>query len=86
MELGIYTLAETTRDPETGHTVGAEQRLRELLEEVELADQLGLDVYGVGEHHRPDYAGVGAGGGARRGGGAYPAYPSDQCRDGAELR
>jgi len=32
------------------------QRLRDLIEEVELADQVGLDVYGVGEHHRPDYA------------------------------
>ncbi|NUO64991.1 MAG: LLM class flavin-dependent oxidoreductase [Gemmatimonadaceae bacterium] len=56
MELGLYTFAETTRDPRTGHLVSAEQRLRDLLEEIELADQLGLDVYGVGEHHRPDYA------------------------------
>jgi probable LLM family oxidoreductase len=35
--------------------VSAEQRLRDLIEEIELADQLGLDVFGVGEHHRPDY-------------------------------
>ena len=56
MELGIYTFAETTPDPATGRTVSAEQRLRDLLEEVELADQVGLDVYGVGEHHRRDYA------------------------------
>ena len=34
----------------------AEQRMRELLEEVELAEQVGLDVFGLGEHHRPDYA------------------------------
>src|SRR5205823_7462093 len=32
------------------------QRLRDLIEEIELADQLGLDVFGVGEHHRPDFA------------------------------
>ncbi|MEZ4701046.1 MAG: LLM class flavin-dependent oxidoreductase [Rhodothermales bacterium] len=55
MELGIYTFAEATPDPRTGHTVSAEQRLRDLLEEIELADQVGLDVFGVGEHHRPDY-------------------------------
>ena len=56
MELGIYTFAETTPDPTTGRTVSAAQRLRDLLEEIELADQVGLDVFGVGEHHRPDFA------------------------------
>ncbi|MFL5575590.1 MAG: LLM class flavin-dependent oxidoreductase [Gemmatimonadaceae bacterium] len=56
MELGIYTFAETTPDPRTGQTVGAAQRLRDLMEEIELADQVGLDVFGVGEHHRPDFA------------------------------
>ena len=56
MEIGIYTFAETTPDPETGHTVSPGQRLRDLMEEIELADQVGLDVFGVGEHHRPDYA------------------------------
>jgi probable LLM family oxidoreductase len=56
MELGIYTFAETTPDPATGETVSAEQRLLDLLEEIELADQVGLDVFGVGEHHRPDFA------------------------------
>jgi len=56
MELGLYTFAETTLDPRTGAQIGAGQRLRDLLEEIELADQLGLDVFGVGEHHRPDFA------------------------------
>src|ERR1700752_3482276 len=56
MELGIYTFAETTPDPRTGRTVGPAERLRDLLEEIELADQLGLDVFGVGEHHRPEFA------------------------------
>jgi probable LLM family oxidoreductase len=56
MELGIYTFAETTRDPRTGHTVDAARRLHDLLEEIELADHVGLDVFGVGEHHRPDFA------------------------------
>ncbi|HET9003281.1 MAG TPA: LLM class flavin-dependent oxidoreductase [Gemmatimonadaceae bacterium] len=56
MEIGVYTFADTTRDPKTGHLVTAAQRLRDLIEEMELADQVGLDVFGVGEHHRPDYA------------------------------
>ncbi|MEX0930039.1 MAG: LLM class flavin-dependent oxidoreductase [Balneolales bacterium] len=55
MEIGIYTFAETTPDPETGITISAGQRLKDLLEEIELADQVGLDVFGVGEHHRPEY-------------------------------
>ncbi|HEY6089345.1 MAG TPA: LLM class flavin-dependent oxidoreductase [Gemmatimonadaceae bacterium] len=56
MQIGIYTFAETTPDPATGRTVSAAQRLRDLMEEIELADQVGLDVFGVGEHHRPDFA------------------------------
>ena len=55
MELGIYTFAEATPNPATGHLISPEQRLQNLLEEIELADQVGLDVFGVGEHHRPDY-------------------------------
>jgi probable LLM family oxidoreductase len=55
MEIGIYTFADRTPDAGTGHLVSAEQRLSDLMEEMELADRLGLDVFGVGEHHRPDY-------------------------------
>lgn len=55
VELGIYTFAEATPDPETGRTVSGAERLRDLMEEIELADQVGLDVFGVGEHHRPDF-------------------------------
>jgi probable LLM family oxidoreductase len=54
VEIGIYTFAERTPDA-SGHLVSAEQRLADLMEEMELADQLGLDVFGVGEHHRPDF-------------------------------
>src|SRR5215211_3886199 len=54
MELGIYTFAETNPNPSDRGQLAA-QRLRDLLEEIELADQLGLEVFGVGEHHRPDY-------------------------------
>src|SRR4051812_49841520 len=56
MELGIYTFAETTPDPRTGRTISPAERLTNLLEEIALADELGLDVFGVGEHHRPDFA------------------------------
>jgi probable LLM family oxidoreductase len=56
MEIGIYSFAETPFDPATGRQLGAQERLRHLLEEIELADQVGLDVFGIGEHHRPDYA------------------------------
>ncbi|MDX6552535.1 MAG: hypothetical protein QOH74_1023, partial [Gaiellales bacterium] len=56
MEMGIYTFAELSPDPDTGNAVDPAQRIRNLLEEIELADQVGLDVFGVGEHHRPDFA------------------------------
>jgi probable LLM family oxidoreductase len=56
MELGVYTFGDVLRDPASGTTISPEQRLKNLLEEIELADQVGLDVFGVGEHHRPDYA------------------------------
>ena len=56
MELGLSSFAETTPDPVTGLTSSHGQRLREAVEEIVLADEVGLDVYGLGEHHRPDYA------------------------------
>jgi alkanesulfonate monooxygenase SsuD/methylene tetrahydromethanopterin reductase-like flavin-dependent oxidoreductase (luciferase family) len=56
MEIGIYSFAEIGPDPHTGRSRGPGQRLRDLLEEITLADQVGLDAFGVGEHHRPDYA------------------------------
>src|SRR5256885_2616767 len=49
MEIGIYTFGEL--GPDTSHA----ERTRQLVEEMALADQVGLDVFGVGEHHRPDY-------------------------------
>lgn len=50
MELGLATFGDLRPG------ISPEQRMRELLEEAQLADQLGLDVFAVGEHHRPDYA------------------------------
>ncbi len=56
MEIGVYTFAELMPDPQSGRMVSPAQRLADLLEEIELAEQVGLDVFGVGEHHRPDFA------------------------------
>lgn len=56
MEIGISTFVETTPDVHTGEVVSHAQRLREVVEEIVLADQVGLDVFGVGEHHREDFA------------------------------
>ena len=55
MEFGIYTFVDHTPDPATGERITAAQRHANLLEEAELADRLGLDVFGVGEHHREDF-------------------------------
>jgi len=55
MELGISSFAELTPDTVTGKTISAHQRMMDLMEEIELADQVGLDVYALGEHHRPDF-------------------------------
>lgn len=56
MELGLITFADMLPETLSGGAINAHQRIKDLLEEIELADQLGLDVFGVGEHHRPDYA------------------------------
>ncbi|WP_232668601.1 Atu2307/SP_0267 family LLM class monooxygenase [Pseudonocardia sp. TRM90224] len=53
VELGVYTFADVSLD---GTGVGPAQRVREVVEEIALADQVGLDVFGVGEHHRADFA------------------------------
>lgn len=56
MEIGICTFADVGIHPITKHVITPHQRLLNLIEEIELADQLGLDVFAIGEHHRPDYA------------------------------
>jgi probable LLM family oxidoreductase len=55
MELGIYTFVENTLHPETGKTLHPADRLENLLQEIELADEAGLDVFAIGEHHREEY-------------------------------
>src|SRR5690606_3620671 len=56
MELGISMFGDLPVDPATGRLLPAQQRLGEIIEEIKLMDEVGLDYFGIGEHHRPDYA------------------------------
>jgi probable LLM family oxidoreductase len=56
VKLGLYTFGELTPNARTGRAVGAQQRLREILAAARLADDVGLDVFAIGEHHRLDMA------------------------------
>tara|TARA_R110000868_G_scaffold259361_7_gene517395 strand:- start:16178 stop:17209 length:1032 start_codon:yes stop_codon:yes gene_type:complete len=55
MELGLYTFVENTPDPETGKLLHPSERLANLMEEIKLADESGLDVFAIGEHHREEF-------------------------------
>src|ERR1044072_1102721 len=55
MEIGISTFVELTPDQQTGTCISQQQRMKDLMEEVALMEQVGLDVFAVGEHHRPDF-------------------------------
>jgi len=55
MELGIYSFGDYVPNPPWGNGISPGQRLKNLVEEIELADQVGLDVFSLGEHHRPDF-------------------------------
>lgn len=56
MELGIYTFADSEPESVSGNAARTHQRYKDLMEEIRLADEVGLEVFGLGEHHRPDYA------------------------------
>lgn len=56
MELGIGMFGDLSFDPATGKARSAKLKLQEILEQIKLADEVGLDVFGLGEHHRADYA------------------------------
>jgi len=55
MQLGIDSFAASIADPVTGTTLSHAERMRNLISEIELADQVGLDAFGIGEHHRPEF-------------------------------
>ena len=56
IEIGLYTLGDIGTNPISGEIISAGQRMKEIIEAAKLADEAGLDVFGVGEHHRLDYA------------------------------
>jgi alkanesulfonate monooxygenase SsuD/methylene tetrahydromethanopterin reductase-like flavin-dependent oxidoreductase (luciferase family) len=56
MELGLYTFGDITNDPQSGRAVAVRQRYAEIVAAAKLADEAGLDVFGIGEHHRLDVA------------------------------
>ncbi|MBX5204052.1 LLM class flavin-dependent oxidoreductase [Rhizobium sp. NZLR1] len=56
MQIGINSFAALNPDSETGRVPTSCEKLGDLIEEIALADQVGIDVFGVGEHHRPDFA------------------------------
>lgn len=55
MQIGIDSFAAAIPDPVTGVALTPVERMQHLLQEIELADQVGLDVFGIGEHHRPEF-------------------------------
>ncbi len=56
IEFGLMTFADMKPEDNLDKGINAHQRLKDLIEEAKLADQLGMDVFGLGEHHRDDYA------------------------------
>jgi alkanesulfonate monooxygenase SsuD/methylene tetrahydromethanopterin reductase-like flavin-dependent oxidoreductase (luciferase family) len=56
MEIGVYSFADISPDPQTGHAIGVAERVRQVLAAAKLAEDVGLDVFGLGEHHRLDLA------------------------------
>lgn len=55
-QLGITTFAEVMPNPQTGKITTYDERIRQVVDEIKLADEVGLDFFGVGEHHRKDFA------------------------------
>jgi len=55
MEIGIDSFVASIPDPVTGKTVPAIERMENLLEEMEITDRVGLDVFGIGEHYRKEF-------------------------------
>ncbi len=56
MQIGIDSFVAASTDPVSGAILGASERLGNLLEEIERADEAGIDIFGIGEHHRQDFA------------------------------
>jgi probable LLM family oxidoreductase len=55
MQIGVDSFAAAISDPATGLTLSPVDRMQHLLQEIKLADKVGLDVFGIGEHHRAEF-------------------------------
>ena len=86
MELGAHTFADLAPKTTVGEPLAPVERIEKLMEEIELADQVGLDVFGVGEHHRPRLRGLGPRRAARRCRGPHETHPAHQRGDRPQLR
>ena len=80
MQIGIDSFGAVISDPATGVTLSPVQRMDNLLEEIVLADQVGLDVFGIGEHHRREFLDSAPAVIPRRGRGTHATYSSDQLQ------
>ncbi len=56
MELGVFSFGDRARDPRTGTPVPVRERLRQVIEQIRFADEVGIDFFGLGERHRQDFA------------------------------
>jgi alkanesulfonate monooxygenase SsuD/methylene tetrahydromethanopterin reductase-like flavin-dependent oxidoreductase (luciferase family) len=86
MELGPHTFADVAPKTTVGEPLAPVERIKNLIEEIELADQVGLDVFGVGEHHRPRLRGIGSSRSPRRSRGSHAAHSAHQRGDRPQLR
>ena len=82
MEIGLDSFVAATIDPKTGHAIEPARHLDELLDAVTLADEVDLDVFGIGEHHRREFFGFGARCNPGSRGCSNQAYPPNQCGNG----
>ena len=84
MEIGIDSFAAILPDPATGKLPSPTDRMAELIEEVVVADRVGLDVFGIGEHHRGEFLELRPDRHSGRSSGPLYAYPVDERGNGSE--
>ena len=84
MHLGVDSFVSTVTDPATGRVIGAVERMEHLLEEIALADQVGLHSFGIGEHHRSEYYDSAPHDHPRRRRRTHRAHPARQRGQGAQ--
>ncbi len=81
MQIGVDSFAAAISDPLTGLTLSPVDRMQHLLQEIELADRVGLDVFGIGEHHREEFLDSAPAIDSWAAAAAYKEYSPHQCRN-----